>query len=183
MEDKEIQTLLKKLERREREYVKRNGHHSAYNDLGYLKDNGKAYTIEELKSIYGDRYAMKIYYLNSAVSNNRFLRDQDHIFKQNALDIAEAMGDIEMYDKILHSSYKQLRRMVQMGEINVFEQYKSQTEGYSEAYEGEWKYNKKLGRREYSYKTDKKGNPILKKSVTGIAQAKIRVKKTKRLGL
>ena len=183
MNDKDINILLKKLERREREYVKRNGHHSAYNELGYLKDNGKAYTIDELKAIYGDRYNMKVYYLNSAVSNNRYLRDQDHIFKQNALDIAEAMGDEEMYDKILHASYKQLRRMVEMGEINIFEQYKQQTEGYSEAYEGKWVYDKELGRRKYEYVTDKKGNRILKKGVTGIAQAKIRVKKSKRLGL
>lgn len=181
MEDNQVQQMLNIISRREKAYFKRHGFHSVYYNLGFLKENGKPYTIQELKDEYGNRYNYKISYLEKA-SNRQFMREQDAKFYNNIMDLAEAMNDIDTYNKIKNSTYAEVRRMVETGEITTFEQYKEQTEGYAEAYHGY--YEIKDGKRHYVY-TDEKGNKItaqnrVLKNVVGLNEIKA-IRQSKRI--
>lgn len=181
MEDNQVKQLLKIISRREKRYYARHGFHSVYYNLGFLKENGSPYTVQELKDEYKDRYNYKVSYLYNA-SNRQFMRQQDANFYNSLMDLAEAMGDIETYNKIKNSTYADVRRMVETGEISTFETYKEQTEGYAEAYHGY--YEVKNGKKHYIY-TDTKGNPVqpsqrILKNVVGLNEIKA-IRQAKRI--
>lgn len=128
-----IQDTINRVARRAQYYAKKGGNTDTENDFTYAKtvfvgDDLKPVKLSELEAQYGSKRLKDELAFLEEISQRNYIGSIRRNFKKAVLDMAEKMGyeeESKEYREIERMSPLKLTRKYKMGEINVYNSYKS----------------------------------------------------------
>ena len=128
-----IQNAINRVSRRAQYYAKKGGNTDTENDFTYAKtvfvgDDLKPVKLSELEAQYGSKRLKDELAFLEEVSQRNYIGSIRRNFKEAVLDMAEKMGyeeDSKEYRELARMSPLQLTRKYKMGELDVYNSYKS----------------------------------------------------------
>lgn len=128
-----IQDAINRVARRAQYYAKKGGNTDTENDFTYSKtvfvgDDLRPVKLKDLEEQYGSRRLKDELAFLEEVSQRNYIGSIRRNFKEAVLDMAEKMGyeeDSKEYRELERTSPLQLTRKYKMGDLDVYNSYKT----------------------------------------------------------
>lgn len=128
-----IQDTIDRVARRAQYYAKKGGNTDTENDFTYARtifvdDDLKPIKLSELEARYGSKRLKDELAFLEEVSQRNYIGSIRRNFKEAVLDMAEKMGyekESKEYRELERTSPLRLTRKYKMGELDVYNEYKS----------------------------------------------------------